>query len=232
MALASEVRKLRQGRVHALLGVRARTPRGLAEMMRDVEDEANAGVGVHVELATEHAGPGPWPVCESHRPSLWAHAGAAWAGLESGLGSKAALAVQSPGERHRSPSAVGWGSDSGVNAAPVFDATAGSREAARRHYERIFVSGPRWAEQVFGEGFGVIEPGAPADLILVDYQPATDLEADTLPDHLAACVGRAAVSGAMVAGEIVMDHGVLVTVDELEVAARARECARRVRQRL
>jgi len=36
----------------------------------------------------------------------------------------------------------------------------------------------------------------------------------------------------MVAGDIVMDRGVLVTVDEGEVAARARECARRVWRRL
>jgi hypothetical protein len=36
----------------------------------------------------------------------------------------------------------------------------------------------------------------------------------------------------MVAGETVMDNGVLVTVDESEVAARARECAKRVWERI
>jgi len=43
---------------------------------------------------------------------------------------------------------------------------------------------------------------------------------------------RAPVSGAMVGGDIVLDNGTLVNVDEREVAARAKECARRVWDRL
>jgi hypothetical protein len=36
----------------------------------------------------------------------------------------------------------------------------------------------------------------------------------------------------MVAGHVVMDNGVVVSVDEAEVASRARECAARVWERL
>jgi hypothetical protein len=43
---------------------------------------------------------------------------------------------------------------------------------------------------------------------------------------------RAPVSGAMVGGDIVLDNGTLVNLDEREVAARAKECARRVCDRL
>jgi hypothetical protein len=43
---------------------------------------------------------------------------------------------------------------------------------------------------------------------------------------------RAPVSGAMVGGEVVLDNGTLVNVDEREVAARAKECAQRVWDRL
>jgi hypothetical protein len=43
---------------------------------------------------------------------------------------------------------------------------------------------------------------------------------------------RAPVNGVMVAGEIVMDEGTVLTVDEAEVAARARECARRLWRRI
>ena len=78
----------------------------------------------------------------------------------------------------------------------------------------------------------MIAPGAPADLVLVDYRPATESRHRALVAHLAAGLLRAPVSGVMVAGEIVIDNGALVTVDEREVAARARECARRVRARL
>jgi hypothetical protein len=40
------------------------------------------------------------------------------------------------------------------------------------------------------------------------------------------------VSGVMVGGEVIMDNGTLVGLDEREVAARARECGRRVWERL
>jgi hypothetical protein len=47
-------------------------------------------------------------------------------------------------------------------------------------------------------------------------------------EHLWAGLLRAPVSSVMVAGEVIMDNGVLVTQDEREVCAKAREAARRV----
>jgi hypothetical protein len=146
--------------------------------------------------------------------------------------------------------ALGWGSGAGVHAPPVLDSAgvtgaepdratgdpASTRAAAgppaAAHYRRLFVHGARWAERHFGEGLGTLSPGAPADLVLVDYRPATELSTRTLQAHLASGLLRAPVSGVMVAGEIVLDHGTLVTVDENEVMARARECARRVWSRV
>jgi hypothetical protein len=43
---------------------------------------------------------------------------------------------------------------------------------------------------------------------------------------------RAPVTGAIVAGEVVMEDGRMTRVDSHEVAARARECAARIRQRI
>jgi cytosine/adenosine deaminase-related metal-dependent hydrolase len=78
----------------------------------------------------------------------------------------------------------------------------------------------------------MIAPGSPADLLLVDYRPATEFSSATVFDHVWAGLLRAPVSGVMVAGEILMDNGQLVSIDEREVAARARECAQRVWGRL
>jgi cytosine/adenosine deaminase-related metal-dependent hydrolase len=100
------------------------------------------------------------------------------------------------------------------------------------HYQRVFVHGARWAAGHFGEGLGIIAPGAPADLLLVDYRPATEFSTRTLHDHLWAGLLRAPVAGVMVAGDVVLDNGALVAVDEVEIAARARECAQRVWERL
>ena len=74
--------------------------------------------------------------------------------------------------------------------------------------------------------------GALAGVAYALYWPAIELSTRTLHAHLASGLLRAPVAGVMVAGEIVLDHGALVTVDENEVVARARECARRVWARL
>ena len=230
LGLASELRRLRHGRVHALLGMRARTPAGLSRGLDEMDERAPAGVGVHVELSTESSSHDRWLDRSIERRSVWAHVEHMWNGLQRDLERAPALPVEGPGAALQD-APLAWGSDSGVHAPPTLEPWA-SRPASRLHYRRVMISGARWAEHVFGEGLGVLEPGAPADLILLDYHPATELDASTLEQHLAACVGRAAVSGAMVAGDIVMDRGVLVTVDEGEVAARARECSRRVWRRL
>jgi hypothetical protein len=211
--------------------LRARTPKGLRGLLREIDEGADPGLPMHVELAEDGDARGAWSAsAESERPSLWAHAERAGAGLR--LRDPRALAVEAPGARLAIDHPVAWGSDSGPNAPPVFEPSIVGAESIRRHYERVFVSGARWAARVFDEGLGVIEPGAPADLVLLDYRPPTELDHDSFGVHLAACIGRAGVSGVMVAGEIVMDHGVMIAVDEVEVSARARECARRVRQRL
>jgi hypothetical protein len=196
-------------------------------------------VPLHIELALD-ATPGErWSGDLGARiesPALWAHAERAPRRLLSeahergdalaaiGAGATAALG------RELAPA---WGSDEGVNAPPFGDAApwmlAGGSEP---HYRRCFVSGSRWAAGPFGERLGEVAPGAPADLVLIDYQPATEFSARTLSAHLGSGLLRGPVSGVMVAGDVVLDDGALVTVDEREVAARARECAARVWSKL
>jgi hypothetical protein len=169
-------------------------------------------------------------------PALWAHAESAPRGLLNtardrgdvltavGLGSTAALVREVD---------LAWGSDAGVNAPPIPEVPQGwTPTHLDAHYQRLFVSGAQWAARHFGHGLGEIVPGAPADLLLVDYRPSTEFSARTLFEHLWSGLLRAPVSGVMVAGEVIMDNGVIVSVDEREVAERARECAKRVWERL
>ncbi len=230
LGLASELRRVRDGRVGALLGLRVRSARGLEELGTMVEETADRAA-LHVELAPRAAG-SRWTPRHFSRATLWAHAErlapARFAGNE-----EPALLVASPSTPLDPDADRAWGSDSGPHAPPVLAprAVAAEAEMARLHYQRSLVTGARWAEHSFGEGLGMIEAGSPADLILVDYRPPTELDRESVFTHLGAALGRAAVSGVMVAGQIVMDHGVLVTIDEAEVAARARECARRIAPR-
>jgi len=238
---ARDLARKRSGRLRGLVGARATTLAGVETLLQLALEAAGEHHAVHIDLeldstpAERWAG-GIWPPGAS--PALWAHADRAPRGLVSavqgrgdaltatGVGAGAALARETE---------LGWGSDAGANAPPVPDASQGwsaDRRTVGAHYRRLFVNGARWAAQHFGPGLGTISPGAPADLVLVDYRPATEFSSDTVFDHLWAGLLRAPVSGVMVSGDILMDNGHVLSVDEREVAARARECARRVWRRL
>jgi cytosine/adenosine deaminase-related metal-dependent hydrolase len=238
---AAALARKRSGRLRGMIGVRATTLTGMERLVHDSLAAAGERQAVHVELAlditpAERWGGALWPPGAS--AALWAHANRAPRGLVSavqergdaltatGTGTAAALAREAE---------LGWGSDAGINAPPVADTTHGwpsDRRMLENHYRRLMVHGARWAAAHFGPRLGMIAPGSPADLVMVDYRPATEFSSSTVLDHAWAGLLRAPVSGVMVAGEIVMDNGQLVSVDEREVAARARECARRVWERL
>jgi cytosine/adenosine deaminase-related metal-dependent hydrolase len=240
LGFATDLAKQREGRLRGMIGIQATSLAGVDALLQEALEAAGDRLGVHVDLALDITPAERWKARkrwrESELPALWAHAEAAPRDLlrdarargdalsAIGAGSITALAREVD---------VAWGSDSGVNAPPLFDTPAWSVGArAQVHYQRLFVNGAAWAARHFGPGLGEIAAGSPADFLLVDYRPATEFSSRTLFEHLCAGLLRAPVSGVMVAGEVIMDNGVLVSVDEHEVAERARECARRVWERL
>ncbi|MGC9520422.1 MAG: putative aminohydrolase SsnA [Anaerolineae bacterium] len=72
---------------------------------------------------------------------------------------------------------------------------------------------------------GVLEEGAVADVILVDYRPPTPLTAANLPWHLIFGYEASAITTTISAGRVLMRDRQLLTLDEAEIAARARELA-------
>ncbi|NOH02405.1 MAG: amidohydrolase family protein [Chloroflexi bacterium] len=75
---------------------------------------------------------------------------------------------------------------------------------------------------------GQIVPGAVADLIFVDYHPHTPLTEGNLPWHIIFGFQQSMVASTMVAGKFVMKNRELLTLEEAEIAARAKEIAPRV----
>lgn len=71
-------------------------------------------------------------------------------------------------------------------------------------------------------GIGVIEPGATADLILVDYKPFTDLNSDNLPWHIVFGFRESMITSAIVNGKILMKDRVLVNLDEEAITKEAK----------
>ncbi len=228
----------RPGRLRGMLGVQATSLDGIETLLAEALEAGAADHAVHVDLALDLTPaerwnrPGVLPA--EALPALWAHVERAPRDLlaavrdrgdalsASGVNATAALLREGD---------LAWGSDDGPNAPPLLEGSPLPR-MAEAHYRRLFVHGARWAADHFGEELGVLAPGAPADLVLLDHRPATELSNRTLLQHLATGLLRSSVSGVMVAGQVVLDNGVLVTADEREIAARARECAARLWNRL
>ena len=85
----------------------------------------------------------------------------------------------------------------------------------------------RLAERFFGGTFGVISPGAVADLVVLEWRPAVPLPDVPLGD-LALLWAGAPAAWTIVAGEVRLREGRLLGIDEPALAARARAAAARL----
>jgi putative selenium metabolism protein SsnA len=88
--------------------------------------------------------------------------------------------------------------------------------ANNAHLARIF-----WPDATLGE----LAIGAAADLVMLDYAPITPMTAANLPWHLLFGVEASAITATVCAGRPLMRDRRLLTLDEAEIAARARELA-------
>jgi putative selenium metabolism protein SsnA len=93
--------------------------------------------------------------------------------------------------------------------------------------------GARVAARSFGEPLlGTLEPGAPADLVVLDYDAPTPLDAATFAGHWIFGLSSRNVRDVMVGGEWVVTDRRLARVDQRELAAGARVAAERLWRRL
>jgi putative selenium metabolism protein SsnA len=79
-----------------------------------------------------------------------------------------------------------------------------------------------------GAPLGVIQPGARADLIFVDYHAFTPLSFGNLPWHIIFGFHESMITATIAAGEVLMKDRQLLRLDETAIAARARQAATRV----
>jgi putative selenium metabolism protein SsnA len=124
------------------------------------------------------------------------------------------------------------------------DLFAESKAAYWRAREAGDGVGPQWVldrlargASFAGESFdepllGRIEPGAPADLVVLDYDPPTPLSADTLAAHWIFGLSAANVRDVYVAGQRVVRDRDLTNVDPAELASRARRGSSRLWERM
>lgn len=81
------------------------------------------------------------------------------------------------------------------------------------------------ASRLFDDRIGRLEPGALADVIVLDYDPPTPLETGNFGGHLIFGLTGWMVETVIIGGRVVMKDRELTTVDAREISARARERA-------
>lgn len=91
----------------------------------------------------------------------------------------------------------------------------------------------RFAGRIFGEPLlGTIAAGAPADVVVLDYEPPAPLNDANVAGHWVFGLGSRAVRDVVVAGEVVVRDRKLTRVDQTELARDAAVEARRMWDRL
>lgn len=88
------------------------------------------------------------------------------------------------------------------------------------------------ASRLFDDRIGRLEPGAVADVIVLDYDPPTPLQTGNFGGHLIFGLTGWMVETVIIDGRVVMRDRELTTVDYQDIAARARERARDLWKRM
>ena len=83
----------------------------------------------------------------------------------------------------------------------------------------------RIASRYFAKPLGVLAPGFAADLIVADYHPPTPVTVDNVVGHVLFGLASAPISTTMVNGVVRMRDGVVLGIDERQVAETARKLA-------
>jgi putative selenium metabolism protein SsnA len=104
--------------------------------------------------------------------------------------------------------------------------TGDPRVAYAEAYAAALLNNRTIARKIWGWDIGRIEPGARADLILVDYYPPTPLDSSNLFGHFLFGIANAPVDSLIVNGRFVLRNKECVTVDERAVAEKAAAQAR------
>lgn len=97
---------------------------------------------------------------------------------------------------------------------------------------RFLASGHRLASQAFGEPVGPLREGALADLVVLDYHPATPVTPDNLAEHFTVGLSARHVESVMVDGLWRLWRRRPLGVEPAEVFARARAAGEAVARRL
>lgn len=94
-----------------------------------------------------------------------------------------------------------------------------------------FVNNTRIMANFFPLNLGELAPGAAADLIVIDYDPPTPLNAENYYGHLIFGIAGSTVETTIVNGKILMQDRNLAALNEIEIYSKTREQAAKLWER-
>ncbi len=113
-----------------------------------------------------------------------------------------------------------------------FRAREASMDANPDQFMTMLAAGGALASQYFDMPIGSLEPGAAADLVVLKYDPPTDLHPSNAAWHWMFALSAENVDSVMVGGKWVMRHGEMINVDEEKIRSESRAQARRLWRRM
>ncbi|SHI73843.1 putative selenium metabolism protein SsnA [Clostridium cavendishii DSM 21758] len=96
----------------------------------------------------------------------------------------------------------------------------------------LFENNRKIAEKHFKGKFGIIEKGANADVIIVDYNPLTPMNASNYNSHILFGMMGKAVDTTIVNGRVLVRNGKLLNVNEEEILGAARKVSEKLWDRI
>lgn len=88
------------------------------------------------------------------------------------------------------------------------------------------------ASRKFNNTVGVLKEGAYADLIIVDYNPLTNIDETNYLGHMLFGITGKSVETTIINGKVIMKDRVILTVDEEEIFRKSREVSAKLWKRL
>jgi putative selenium metabolism protein SsnA len=98
--------------------------------------------------------------------------------------------------------------------------------------QMLFENNRKIAGAYFNKAVGILEEGAYADVIIVDYNPHTPITAANINSHILFGMTGRSVDTTIVNGKVLMKERKLLVADEEEVFAKSREVAEKLWKRI
>jgi cytosine/adenosine deaminase-related metal-dependent hydrolase len=107
-----------------------------------------------------------------------------------------------------------------------------NRKAPGMQLQEMLCAGQKLISKFFGQDFGTMMPGSPADIIVLDYVPPTPLNGGNVQGHFLFGMNAGMVVHTMINGQWVMFNRALVGIDEEKVLDEARRVAKKLWRRM